>query len=96
MPVQDVTMDECVECANQFATALSETLHVPGGSCMYMWMCQVLLACRSTRLVFLINCAEKEKSEAYFSYRVIIVMNDENWLCIMRVKSLGMCQHMFG
>ena len=30
IPVQDVTMEECVQCANQFAAGLAATLNVPG------------------------------------------------------------------
>lgn len=32
IPVQDVTMEECIQCANQFAAGLAATLNVPGMS----------------------------------------------------------------
>lgn len=30
IPVQNVTMEECVHCANEFGLRLSDMLHVPG------------------------------------------------------------------
>lgn len=30
IPVQNVTMEECVQCANEFGQRLSDMLHVPG------------------------------------------------------------------
>lgn len=35
IPVQNVTMKECVQCANAFGQRLSDMLHVPGE--LYWW-----------------------------------------------------------
>lgn len=34
IPVQNITMEECVQCANKFGQRLSDMLHVPGG---FVW-----------------------------------------------------------
>lgn len=31
IPVQNVTMEDCVTCANLFAERLADALHIPGG-----------------------------------------------------------------
>ena len=51
IPVRNVTMDDCVECAREFAERLAMELHVPGDLVLHEALLQSTLINRSSSFI---------------------------------------------